>query len=78
MSSKGKVKFFNEAKGYLALELGNVTHLYQAAYLFGAVGIGLQLPATAFTQSEHGQMWTVVEGAPIAGEILGDTTQHRH
>ena len=67
MSSKGKVKFFNEAKGYLALEPGNVTHLYQAAYLFGAVGIGLQLPMSAVTQTEHGQMWTVVEGAPIAG-----------
>ena len=52
---------------YLALEPGNIEHLYQAAYLFGAVGIGLQLPSSALTQSEHGQAWTVVAGAPIEG-----------
>lgn len=41
MSVTGKVKFYNETKGYLALEPGNLGHLYQAVFLFGAVGIGL-------------------------------------
>jgi hypothetical protein len=52
---------------YLALEPGNLQHLYQATYLFGAAGIGLQLPATAPEQSKRGQTWDVVAGAPIDG-----------
>jgi len=52
---------------YLALEPGNLGHLYQAAYLFGAAGIGLQLPASAIAQNENGQVWDVVAGSPIAG-----------
>ena len=52
---------------YLALEPGNVVHLYQATYLFGAAGIGLQLPATALAQSRAGQAWDVVAGAAIDG-----------
>ena len=38
---------------YLALKPGNLQHLYQATYLFGAAGIGLQLPATALEQSQN-------------------------
>ena len=52
---------------YLALKPGNLQHLYQATYLFGAAGIGLQLPATALQQSKQGQTWDVVAGAPIDG-----------
>lgn len=53
--------------GYLALEPGNLEHLYLATYLFGAAGIGLQLPSSALAQSERGQAWSVVAGAPIEG-----------
>jgi hypothetical protein len=67
VSVTGKVKFFNETKGYLALEPGNVEHLYQATYLFGAAGIGLRLPASALMQTENGQAWDVVAGSPIEG-----------
>jgi hypothetical protein len=67
VSVPGKVKFFNESKGYLALEPGNVQHLYLATYLFGAVGIGLQLPASAVTQTRAGQAWNVVAGSTIEG-----------
>ena len=42
-------------------------HLYQATFLFGAAGIGLQLPATALAQSRAGQAWDVVAGAAIDG-----------
>jgi len=52
---------------YLALEPGNLVHLYQATYLFGAVGVGLELPESAFDQTDHGQTWDVVPRAPNAG-----------
>lgn len=52
---------------YLALEPGNLTHLYQAAYLFGALGIGLELPVSAFDQTDHGQRWDIVAQSPNAG-----------
>ena len=52
---------------YLALEPGSVAHLYLAAYLFGAVGIGLALPVSALDQAEHGRAWDVVAGSPSAG-----------
>ena len=52
---------------YLALEPGNVTHLYLAAYLFGAVGIGLTLPSSALDQSRGGLAWDVVTGSPSDG-----------
>jgi hypothetical protein len=78
----GKVKFFNETKGYLALEPGDIEHLYQAAYLFGAAGIGLQLPTSALAQSKRGQVWDVVTGAPIEGghyvPLVGRRTDGLH
>lgn len=52
---------------YLALEPGNVEHLYLAAYLFGAAGTGLQLPSSALVQTKQGQVWDVVADAPIEG-----------
>jgi hypothetical protein len=52
---------------YLALEPGDITRLYQATYLFGAVGIGLQLPSSALAQSERGEAWSVVTDALIEG-----------
>jgi hypothetical protein len=51
VSVTGKVKFFNETKGYL----------------FGAVGIGLQLPTAALAQIENGEAWDVVAGSSIEG-----------
>ena len=47
----GKVKFYNETKGCL----------------FGVAGIGLQLPSSALAQSERGEAWSVVAGAPVEG-----------
>lgn len=52
---------------YLALEPGNPNHLYQAAYLFGVVGIGLRLPESALDQSKSGRAWQVVAASPIKG-----------
>lgn len=52
---------------YLALEPGNVEHLYEALYLFGAVGIGIQFPGSAADQFDAGKPWSVVHGARIEG-----------
>jgi hypothetical protein len=52
---------------YLALEPGNINHLLEALYLFGAVGIGLQVPSSAIDQFRAGQPWSVVPGASVAG-----------
>ena len=52
---------------YLALEPGNVTHLYLATYLFGVAGIGLSLPVSAIDQARRGEAWDVVDGAPNEG-----------
>ncbi len=52
---------------YLSLEPGNLQHLFLASYLFGAVGIGLQLPASALQQTEQGLAWDVVANTTIDG-----------
>jgi hypothetical protein len=52
---------------YLALEPGNIDHLLEALYLFGAVGIGLKFPNSAMDQFNSGQPWSVVPGAKAAG-----------
>jgi hypothetical protein len=59
--------YINSMPTYLALEPGNLTHLYQAAFLFGVVGIGLQLPASAFDQTDAAKPWEVVPQSPNAG-----------
>jgi hypothetical protein len=50
---------------YLALEPGNLTHLYAAIYLGHAVGIGIQFPNSAMDQFNAGHSWSVVSGATI-------------
>jgi hypothetical protein len=45
---------------YVALEGGNLRELYAAMYLFGAVGIGIQFPSTAFDQFRRHQAWAIV------------------
>jgi hypothetical protein len=52
---------------YVALEPGNWAHLTAALYLFGAVGIGIQFPASAMDQFDAGKNWSVVRGASIEG-----------
>jgi len=47
---------------YLAIEPGNIEHLLEALYLFGAVGIGLEIPSSAMDQFNAGRPWSVVHG----------------
>lgn len=53
---------------YLALEPGNLTHLYAAMYIFGAVGIGIEFPDSAMDQFNEGKPWDVVAGEPAPTE----------
>lgn len=52
---------------YVALQPGNLSHLYAAMYLFGAVGIGIEFPASAMDQFNAGKVWSVVSRSPIEG-----------
>lgn len=52
---------------FVELEPGNYEHLIEAAYLFGAVGIGFEFPETAMAQFDAGKPWTVVKGATVDG-----------
>lgn len=52
---------------HLGLEPGNLQQIYHAVYLFGAVGLGLQLPASVFDQMKAGKPWSVVKGSPNEG-----------
>lgn len=52
---------------YVAITPGNTTEIKEAIYLFGAVGIGIQFPASAMTQFNKGKNWTVVKGSKIEG-----------
>ena len=51
----------------LALQPGDLNHLWAGFYLFKAVGIGLQLPSSALDQFNNKQPWDVVPGASIVG-----------
>lgn len=63
---------------YLAIDPGNVEQLYQAVYLFGCVGIGIQFPSSAMDQFERGQPWDVVDGSPIEGGHYIPLVSKRH
>lgn len=52
---------------YVALKPGNIAQVELAAFLFGAVGIGVQFPASAFDQFDQAKPWTTVAGSPLEG-----------
>jgi hypothetical protein len=52
---------------FVKLEPKNLTHIYQAMYLFETVGIGIKFPGTAMEQFHEGKPWSVVSGAQIEG-----------
>jgi hypothetical protein len=57
----------HKVDAYVAPAVGDVNELMAATYLFGAVGFGFQFPASAMTQFNAGQPWSVVPGSPIEG-----------
>ena len=52
---------------YVSLDPKNWQHLEQAAYIFGAVGIGFKFPDSAMEQFHAGEPWDPVDGAKIEG-----------
>lgn len=57
----------HKVAAYLAIKPGNLTELYQAMWLFGAVGVGIQFPSSAMDQFNKGKPWSVVSKSPIEG-----------
>lgn len=52
---------------WASLKSGNLTQLAQAAYIFGAVSGGVQLPASAEDQFNEQMPWSVISGDTILG-----------
>src|SRR4051794_38555156 len=52
---------------YLAIAKGNLDQHVSAAYLFGAVGVGIKFPGSAMDQFNAGKPWGVVPGSKIEG-----------
>lgn len=55
---------------YLDVPVGNIDVIKQAAYLFSAVGIGIQFPNSAMTQFDNGKPWTVVKSTIEGGHYV--------
>lgn len=52
---------------YMAVTPGNLDELFLAAYLFGAVGVGIRFPSSADKQFDDNQPWSVVPNTSIEG-----------
>lgn len=52
---------------YVKLTPKDLTQVYQAMYIFQAVGIGIEFPSSAMEQFHNGQPWSVVPGAKVEG-----------
>ena len=52
---------------YLAIKPGDVTELKAAAYLFGAIGVGIRFPGSAMDQFNAGKPWSVVSRSSVEG-----------
>lgn len=65
---------------YVAVEPTNLTDLWEALWLFEAVGIGIEFPESAMNQFNAGQPWSVVPGAQIDGghyiPLVGHPTEN--
>ncbi len=55
---------------YAAMTPGDLDELAQAVYLFGAVGVGFQLPASAQAQFTAGHVWDDLSGAGHDGHYV--------
>jgi hypothetical protein len=53
--------------GSASLKVGDLSELATAAYIFGAAGIGVQIPSCAESQFDNRQVWSVVANDPIEG-----------
>lgn len=52
---------------YVGMRIRDIDELWQAAFDFGGIALGVQLPKSAMDQFSKGQPWTRVQGSPILG-----------
>lgn len=52
---------------YVFIRTDSYEDFLDAVWLFGAVGLGIEVPASAMSQFRAGQPWSVVPGSPIEG-----------
>jgi hypothetical protein len=57
----------HKIKAYAEIPIGNVDLLIKATYLFGAVGLGVQIPQSAIDQFDARQPWVPVQGSRNLG-----------
>jgi len=60
----------HKVAAYLAIEPGNLDELKLAAFLFGAVGIGVVVTADQQTQFANGEPWDVTGAQPEGGHYV--------
>jgi hypothetical protein len=53
--------------GYVALKIGNFEQMIFATWIFGATGVGLELPTQAMDQFDRNQVWTVPSKPKMEG-----------
>lgn len=53
--------------GYVALRVGNFEQMILATWIFGATGIGFELPSQAMDQFDRNQVWTVPSKPKMEG-----------
>jgi hypothetical protein len=64
VDAKGKR---HKVVAYLGIGTGNIDQHASAAYLFGAVGVGIKFPQSAMDQFNAGEPWDVDGNSPIEG-----------
>lgn len=52
---------------YVSLKAGNVEQVFLAAYLFGAVGVGIQFPKSAWEQFNQAMPWDPIPHSEMDG-----------
>ncbi len=57
----------HQVAAYVALKVGDPDQLALAAFLFGAVGLGVEMPSNAMDQFDNGEPWNPVSGSHIEG-----------
>jgi hypothetical protein len=57
----------HKIESYVALKPGDLDQIALATYLFGAIGLGLQMPQSAMGQFDNAEPWSSVQGSPNDG-----------
>lgn len=57
----------HKIQGFASLKVADLLQLSQAAYLFGAVGVGVLIPASAEDQFDSAMPWSVISGDKVEG-----------